>query len=155
MEVLSMETVTAVATHRFSHPCERVFDAWLNPVTVRKWSSLPHPIMGALQIQRIEIDARVGGRFLFSDMREEGEAIHWGEYRVIDRPRLLVFTWWTSVDDEQADDSVVTIRFTADGDGCQVTLEHEMSAEWRDYVKRTANAWEGMLEQIAAMFSAE
>lgn len=148
-----MQTVTAVATHRFAHPCERVFDAWLDPVIVRKWASLPHPIMGALAIRRIEIDARVGGRFLFSDMRAEGEAVHWGEYRVIDRPHLLVFTWWTSPEDEQADNSVVTIRFEPDGDGCRVTLEHAMSAEWREYVDRTANAWGGMLDQVDALLS--
>lgn len=150
-----MQTVTAVATHRFSFPCERVFDAWLDPVIVRKWASLPHPVMGVLQIRRIQIDARVGGRFLFSDMREEGEAIHWGEYRVIDRPRLLVFTWWTSTEEEQADNSVVTIRFDAQGDACLVTLEHAMSEEWREYIDRTASAWGAMLEQIEALFSGE
>jgi hypothetical protein len=29
-------------------------------------------------MRRVEIAPRVGGRFTFSDMREEGEAVHWG-----------------------------------------------------------------------------
>ncbi|MCB1033069.1 MAG: SRPBCC domain-containing protein [Acidobacteria bacterium] len=147
------QTVIASATHRFSFRPERVFDAWLDPVLVRKWMSLPHPMMGELQLRRIEIDPRVGGRFLFSDMREEGEAVHWGEYRVIDRPHLLVFTWWTSPEEEEADNSLVTIRIEPDGDGCRVTLEHAMSAEWRDYVESAANAWSGMLQQVEALLS--
>lgn len=111
--------------------------------------------MGALDLRRVEIDARVGGRFVFSDMRKESEAVHWGEYRVIDRPRLLVFTWWTLPEEEAANDSVVTIRFEPDGDGCLVTVEHAMSAQWSEYVDRTANAWGGMLEQVESYFSRE
>lgn len=30
--------------------------------------SLPSPLLGAMDVRRVEIDARVGGRFTFSDM---------------------------------------------------------------------------------------
>lgn len=150
---MNQASVTARATHRFSVSAERVFDAWVDPIKVRAWMKLPHPVGGLRDIRRVEIDARVGGRFLFSDMRAAGEAVHWGEYRVLDRPRLLVFTWWTSEEDEKADASVVTLRFVPDGDGCVVTLEHTMSAEWADYVDRTASAWGGMLQQVATLLA--
>jgi Activator of Hsp90 ATPase homolog 1-like protein len=35
-------------------------------------------------IRRIEIDARVGGKFFFSDMRDGTEARHWGSYLELD-----------------------------------------------------------------------
>ena len=56
-------------------PAERVFDAWLDPDTVRAWMQLLSFGWGAMDVRRVEIDARVGGRFTFSDMREGQEAV--------------------------------------------------------------------------------
>ena len=85
---------TAKVTHRFSASPERVYDAWLEPAKLRAWMSAG--AQGFRHVGRneaVEIDARVGGKFLFSDMREAGEAKHWGTYRVLDRPRTIEFTW--------------------------------------------------------------
>jgi uncharacterized protein YndB with AHSA1/START domain len=127
-------------THHFKASAERVFDAWLDPSMVRNWMSLPSPLLGAMDVRRIEIDARVGGRFTFSDMREEGEAIHWGFYREIDRPRRLVFTWFTSKEDEDEDSSVVTLTDRAyrrrlrsnhrSQHGCEVGRVRQTDGKW-------------------------
>jgi len=147
-------TGTATVTHRFRASPERVFDAWLDPVMVRAWMSLTNPLLGTPDVRRVEIDARVGGRFTFSDMRDEGEAVHWGEYRVIDRPRTLVFTWWTSPEEEAADLSVVTLTLEPDGSGCVATIVHEMSAEWEAWIPQTCRGWAAMLDQIENHLSA-
>jgi uncharacterized protein YndB with AHSA1/START domain len=98
--------VEAKTVHEFKASAERVFDAWLDPIKVRSWAAQPVPGMPSFDIRRVEIDARVGGKFTFSDMREEGEAVHWGYYLEIDRPRKLVFTWFTSEEEEQENNSV-------------------------------------------------
>ncbi|MBX3198323.1 MAG: SRPBCC domain-containing protein [Labilithrix sp.] len=142
------KTVTATVTHRFRASAERVFDAWLDPVTARAWMSVTNPSLGEPDVRRVEIDARVGGRFTFSDMRADGEAVHWGEYRLIDRPRKLVFTWWTSEEEEEADLSTVTLTIEPDDTGCVASIVHEMSAEWSEWIPQTRQGWGGMLDQI-------
>ena len=110
--------------------------------------SLASPLLGAMDVRRIEIDPRVGGRFTFSDMREAGEAVHWGFYREIDRPRRLVFTWFTSPEEEEENTSVVTLTIEPTGDGCVATIVHSMDAQWVEFIKQTERGWHSLLTQI-------
>lgn len=145
--------VEAKAVHEFEVPAEHVFDAWLDPVKVRSWAAQPVPGMPSTDVRRIEIDPRVGGRFTFSDMREDGEAVSWGYYREIDRPRKLVFTWFTSDEEEEEDNSVVTLSIDPTARGCRATMVHSMDQRWADYVDQTANAWKLQLRQIEMHFA--
>lgn len=138
----------------FKVPAERIFDAWLDSVKVRSWAAQPVPGMPAFDIRRIEIDARVGGKFTFSDLREDGEAVHWGHYREIDPPRKLVFTWFTSEEEEQEDNSVVTLTIEPTAEGCRATIVHSMDERWAEYITPTAAAWAFMLRQIEMDFDA-
>jgi uncharacterized protein YndB with AHSA1/START domain len=149
------EMVEAKVTHHFTASAERVFDAWLDPSMVRNWMSLPSPLLGAMDVRRIEIDARVGGRFTFSDMREDGEAVHWGFYREIDRPRRLVFSWFTSKEEEEENRSVVTLTIEPADHGCVATIVHSMDAKWVSYVKQTENGWHSLLSQIDSLFTGQ
>lgn len=145
-------TVDATTVYEFTAPAEDVFDAWLDPTTMRAWAAQPVPGMPATDIRRIEIDARVGGRFTFSDMREDGEAVHWGTYLTIDRPRTLAFTWFTSEEEEREYTSVVTLTLEPAAQGCRATMTHTMDARWSEWIEQTANAWNLMLRQIDLEF---
>jgi uncharacterized protein YndB with AHSA1/START domain len=142
--------VEARTTHLFKASAERVFDAWLDPAKVRSWMARPVSGMRAFDVRRVEIDARVGGRFTFSDMREHGETLHWGTYLEIDRPRRLVFTWFTSEEDERENASVVTLTIEPQTDGCRATIVHSMDARWAEWGKRTEGGWSTMLRKIEA-----
>jgi uncharacterized protein YndB with AHSA1/START domain len=98
-------------------------------------------------IKRVEIDARVGGKFFFSDIRDGTEARHWGTYLELDRPRKIVFTWIVD-ESEEADPSRVTLTIEPDPDGCIATIVHEMDAQWLDYISRTESGWSRMLEGV-------
>ena len=145
-------TVEAKTVHDFKASAERVFDAWLDPDKVRAWGAQPIPGRPPIDIRRVEIDARVGGRFTFSDMREDGEAVHWGTYLQIDRPRKLVFTWFTTEEDEKENNSVVTLTIEPLATGCRATIVHSMDRRWSDYVEQTATGWSMMLGQLATDF---
>ena len=61
-------------TYRFDAQPQRVFDAWLDPPLAARWlfATASRPIA------RVDIDARVGGRFRFVD-RDYGGAIAYAE----------------------------------------------------------------------------
>lgn len=143
------DLVEARVTHRFRAGAARVFDAWLEPERIAAWMRSALRKMGLPgDVRRVEVEARVGGRFTFSDMRPEGEAVHWGTYLEIVRPRKLVFTWFTSAEDEQANRSTVTLTIEPDSDGCVATILHAMDAQWAEYIGQTEQGWGRMLEHI-------
>jgi uncharacterized protein YndB with AHSA1/START domain len=140
--------IEAKVSHRFKAPAERAFDAWLNPEQARVWMAAALRSFGlAGEIKRVEIDARVGGKFFFSDLRGGQEARHWGTYLELDRPRKIVFTWIVD-ESEEADPSRVTLTIQPEADGCVATIVHEIDAKWAEYLSRTESGWARMLTEI-------
>jgi uncharacterized protein YndB with AHSA1/START domain len=126
-------------TRHFDASPERVFDAWLDPSTAGKWLfATPSG-----QMMRVEIDARVGGKFLL--VRRDGDDVdHVGEYLEIDRPRRLVFTF--KVPKYSPDSTKVIIDIAPAGKGCDLTLTHEgVLPEWLD---RTRQGWTMILDSL-------
>jgi uncharacterized protein YndB with AHSA1/START domain len=143
---MSMKPYTVTVERRFEQPPERVFDAWLDPSRVAKWFA---PALGPMTT--VEIDARVGGRFNFTQDRKGEAAVHVGEYKVIERPRKLVFTWATpaKATDPIDDASTVTVEIVPDGDGARLTLTHEMDPKWETWSGKIRHGWTTMLEGIS------
>lgn len=80
---------TLVIERVFDARPDLVFDAWTNPEHLTQWWG-PNDFT----LPFCELDFRVGGRYRFCMRSPEGED-HWvwGEYREIDPPRRLTFTW--------------------------------------------------------------
>ena len=144
--------ITVQVTHRFRHSVERVFDAWLDPKTASRFMFSTD----TGDLVRCDIDARVGGEFVMTDRRPDGDVEHRGRYLEIERPRRLVFTF--GIPAESPDVDVVTVEIQPVDGGCQLTLTTEMKPEWADYVDRTRAAWAKILgaldETLAAGRSA-
>ena len=125
-------------SHRYPFPPERVFDAWLDPKTARRF--LFATPTG--EMVRADIDPRVGGRFAFVDRRPEpGDILHEGEYEVIERPRRLVFTF--AVPQYDPGLTRVALDFAVVDGGCEVTLRHE--GVLPEYEARTREGWGNIL----------
>ena len=122
---------------------ERVFDAWLDPAMARRF--LFATPTG--EMQQVDIDPQVGGRFTIVERRPEGDAAHYGQYLQIDRPRRLAFTFAT---EPEAPGSRVSIDFAPAGEGCELTLVHALEPEWADYAERTRDGWNSILETLAS-----
>ena len=77
---------------------------------------------------------------------ESGVIPHSGEYRVIDRPRRLVFTWVSPHTGER--ESLVTVDFLPRGKRTEVVVTHEQLPE----AKREAHngGWTSALENLDA-----
>src|SRR5688572_21766991 len=106
-------------TRRFEASPERVFDAWLNPETARKWLF----VTPADQTYTAEIDARVGGKWTITARRGGINYTASGEYLEIDRPRRLVFTFEMLQFSPNSDR--ITIEVAPSGTGCLLTFTQE------------------------------
>jgi uncharacterized protein YndB with AHSA1/START domain len=143
-----MTPATVRVTRQYQASPERVFDAWIDPAKVALWFVAPARAMGMGEDEmlRTEIDARVGGKFLFS-VRRQGQVIdHVGEYLELDRPRRLAFTW--AVPKFSADATVVRIALVARGTGTELTLTHE--GVLPEYSERTQKGWTAISDAVAA-----
>jgi uncharacterized protein YndB with AHSA1/START domain len=138
--------VKVSVTRHFDASPERVFDAWLDPEMIGRW--MFGPALREEEVLRIVADGRVGGTFSFLVRRQGEEIDHVGKYRVIDRPRRLVFTW--GIAGESEDESLVIIEIGPSGTGTELSLTHELDAKWADYASRTEAGWTRMLDALAA-----
>lgn len=125
---------------------EEVFDAWTHPEVLRRWWAA-QPTWTS---PGCEVDLRVGGRYRLSMRTDEGQMhVVGGEYREVDRPRRLVYTWcWEGTDGpDPGHASLVTVEFRADGAGTTVVLEHAglTSEESR---AGHESGWIGVLENL-------
>ena len=130
-------------SHRFEEPPEVVFDAWLDPTFACRWLFTT----GEGTNVRCDIDARVGGWFIVTDRRPDGDVEHAGQYLEIDRPRRLAFNFNLPALNGDFDRVTVDIR-PAHG-GCELVLTHEMKPKWAGYKARTEAGWSRMLDHLA------
>ena len=121
-------------------PPERAFDAWLREDDLRVWMA---------PLGDVELDPRVGGRFrivMHRDDREGGPIEHVGEYRELDRPRRLVFTWISPYTDGE---SLVTVELSPLGEGTRIVLTHEGLPDAA--LDGHAGGWETFLDRLGAV----
>ena len=125
----------------FRASVDRVFAAWTDPVAIREWfGPKPRSLVSA------DIDLRVGGawRFVVNES-VEGRAVLHGEYKEIEPPQRLVFTWQflrEAPDGSRTETpaSTVTVTFVAEGVATRIHLRHEGIRE-EDARKGVGSGW--------------
>lgn len=113
---------TLVEEIEIQAPAERVFAALTSPEERVKWWGAE----GRFRTTHAESDLRPGGRWLMRGIGLGGRPFTiQGVYRQVDRPRLLVFTWLPSWQDDPIEtlvrfelverNGVTTVRLTHSG----------------------------------------
>jgi uncharacterized protein YndB with AHSA1/START domain len=132
-------------TRRFDAPPERVFDAWTSLAVVARWLFTTR----GSESHTTELDVRVGGAWKIVDRRDGVDYAALGEYRVIDRPRRLVFSFGMPQFSPEFVD--VTVDFAPDGDGCLMSLSQERVQP--DHVQPTTDGWNEMFDVLAGVLA--
>jgi two-component system cell cycle response regulator DivK len=139
----------ARAARQFDAPSEAVFDAWLDDRTVGQWLfATPEG-----EMVRVEIEARVGGRFEIVERRNGEDIAHTGTYQEMDRPRRLAFT--LQVPKYSANEERVTIDVASAEDGCELTLAQTLAEAAPADAERIERGWSWILEALASRLEGE
>ena len=95
---------------------ERLFEALTNPEQRVKWWGLK----GRFETTDVESDLQVGGRWAMRGKGMGGKPFNViGEYRIVERPRVLAFTWLPDWDEEATE---TLVRFDLDEHGGVTTV---------------------------------
>ena len=126
-------------------PPQRVFDLWTDPELPVKWWG-PE----GTDVPAHAIDVRPGGRWR-TTIRSPDGTLHTvsGVYRVIDRPRRLVFTWgWDDEAGVRGHETEVTVTFEPAPGGTKLVLVQSVftSKDWRDRHRR---GWSSSFDCLA------
>ena len=132
--------VTVSVSRRIPVPVEAVYDAWIDPAQAGGWLFRTE----GGELERCEIDPRVGGRFRIDERRGGEIAEHHGEYVEMDRPYRLAFDFWTNFSEERTRVRIDIARIA--GDGSLITLTHD--GVWPDWADKTRMGWTMILDQL-------
>jgi uncharacterized protein YndB with AHSA1/START domain len=134
-----LASAAVVVRRTIAASAEDIFDCWLDPEALAAWMR-----PGTIRSTVAKVEPRVGGRYEIVMQGEEGAIPHSGEYRVIDRPRRLVFTWHSPY--AGSAETLVTVDFLRAGKGTEVVVTHEqLPAEARE---SHARGWTSGLEHL-------
>ena len=115
-----------------------LFDAWLDPEALAEWMR-----PGTIQRSEARVDPRVGGSYEVIMHGEKGPIPHRGVYKLIDRPRRLVFTWTSPF---AGADTLVTVDFRKVDSRTEVIVTHEQLPEAE--VASHTRGWTSGLEHL-------
>jgi uncharacterized protein YndB with AHSA1/START domain len=134
----SLAPAAVVVRRTIAASAEDLFDAWLDPEALAEWMR-----PGTIKRSKARTDPRVGGEYEVIMYGESGEIPHRGVYKLIDRPRRLVFTWISPFAGEL---SLVTVDFRAVDKRTEVIVTHEQLPE--DARASHTRGWTSGLEQL-------
>lgn len=140
-----METETVKVEKRINADPARLFRAWTTAKDFARWFLPGAPV----SIGEVTLDARPGGRFRIDMIVDGVLRPHEGEYRVVDAPKKLVFTWRSFMTDDR--DSLVTIEFTAENAATLITLSHEKLPNDQAKIQAHREGWSSILNGLEAL----
>lgn len=126
----------------FQAPIEKVFEAWTSEEVLRRWLHCGPD----WETPTAMVDLRVGGmvRIVMRDPdgRSHGAS---GEYRLIEHPRRLVFTW--TFDDHPENRQLIELEFSEhDGITTVVMINSGIATEGLEVDQRTG--WEACYDEL-------
>lgn len=136
---MSLQTVTVRRMLPASR--EEVFDAWLDAEGMGEWMR-PGPVTNC----SVTLDPRPGGRFRIEMTAPGGPILNTGEFRILDRPAKLQFTWVSSRWANQ--ETLVTVELFPRDEQCELVLTHErFPTEYS--TAQLSGGWTRMLDKLS------
>jgi uncharacterized protein YndB with AHSA1/START domain len=144
MDVDTAVKPSLTVKRRLKAPPAKVFAAWTDPEKIMRWMG-----PGEIVAQRVDADARVGGRYRIEMRKPSGEAHNvGGVYREIIPNEKLVFTWsWDPAPGDEPRESLVTVLLKPDDGGTLLTVIHERLPD-EEARAGHEGGWNGALDKL-------
>jgi uncharacterized protein YndB with AHSA1/START domain len=124
-------------------PAVEIFNAWTSPAEMAHWMT---PAGSA----SAEVDLRVGGRFRLVMADEHLSIEHTGEYRVIEPPHVLIFTWCSEFTGMR--ETLVTVRLTElAANETELEVIHELGTA--EQAETHTEGWNQIISRLATYVS--
>lgn len=136
-----MTTQTVVIRKILPASREDVFDAWLDAACMRDWMC-----PGQVTSSDVTLEPKVGGRFRIVMRGPAGQVVNTGEYRVLDRPSRLEFTWVS--DRWGGEETLVTVELHQRETECELVLTHQRFPAEHSALQ-LEKGWGEILEKLA------
>jgi uncharacterized protein YndB with AHSA1/START domain len=108
-----------VIRRRIEATREELFDAWVDPEGMKAWMC-----PGNITSAEVHLEARVGGKLVIIMRGPVQSFEHHGEFKIIDRPSKLAFSWLAKATDWRP--TLVTIElFEINENLTELVLTHE------------------------------
>ncbi len=134
-------TITLNVAHTFNaSPCA-VYDAWLNPQIAKRFLFASDEG----RVIRADIDPKVGGHFLVIDRRPTGDAVHYGVFLELRRPRRMVFCFSAAEHDHNADRIHIDIEPLAEGTRLTLTRNVRRMGQFEE---QTRQGWVHVMQGL-------
>jgi uncharacterized protein YndB with AHSA1/START domain len=136
---ISTPSVAVVVRRVIAASAEDLFDAWLDPEALAQWMR-----PGTINSTVARVEPRVGGAYEITMQGQSGPIEHKGVYRVIERPKRLVFTWISGPTENK--ETLVTVDFVRVDKRTEVIVTHEQLPE--SAMPSHRNGWTSGLEHL-------
>jgi uncharacterized protein YndB with AHSA1/START domain len=125
-------------------PAARILEALTNPGERMRWWGAE----GRFQVLQMESDLRPGGKWVMSGNGMGGRPfVVRGEYREVERPRLLIFTW---LPDWQGDATESVVRFDLEERDGHTTVRLTHSGLTTEVSRNSHRGWPQILGWLQA-----
>ena len=142
---MNQENIALTLTRKINASAERLYDAWTQPELMKKWF---HPAKD-WTTPMAENELKVGGGWRIQMAKPDNSVFFpgVGQYKVLDRPNKLVFTWHPYA--AQDYETVVTLLFKKVSDTVtELTLIHEGLRNEKDKADHNGG-WVGCVGVLA------
>jgi uncharacterized protein YndB with AHSA1/START domain len=132
---------TVVVRRRMHATREELFDAWTDAEGMRDWMC-PGDVISAT----VRLEPRVGGTLHIVMQSPSDTYEHTGEFRVVDRPSKLAFTWTAQAMDGEI--TLVTVEFIeVSRTETELILTHERIPR-REVSDRYQSGWTKIVDTL-------
>lgn len=130
-------------------PLGRVFEAWTRESDVRNWSC-----PAGATIADVQMDCTPGGRYRIVMEGSEGQTYTaFGEYREVEAPRRLVYTWDWEESEHAMGATLVEVAFEEAAPGTTLVTITQSRFPSAEAAEGHESGWASCLDKLEGLFS--